>query len=213
MRNHQFIKGEFYHIYIHAIEGRNLFNNTEDYERFITTLFAANGTKPVPRIEGSNYLNLVWDIRDGDIDVGEEMVDIVGFCCNPTHAHLVLGEREEGNISRFMHKSQVSYAKYYNIKHDRRGHLFERNFNSKHLQDNEYLLSVSCYVHLNPKDTKEWSGKEYLYPWSSYQDYAIKNRWGRLLKTDIVLSQFNNNDEYKLFVEQYKDGDLEEVSR
>lgn len=168
----------------------------------MATIFAANGTKPIPRIDRTNALNLVWGIREGKVNIGIPMVDVVCFCCNPTHAHLILGEREDRNISKYMHKSQVSFSKHYNLKYERRGHLFERNFNSRHLSDNDYLLSVSCYTHFNPKDLKGWSGKESFYPWSSYQDFIGENRWGQLLKTDTILSQFENKEEYKTFVEK-----------
>ena len=202
MRSHIFAKGEFYHIYTHAIEGRNLFNDERDYQRFITVLFGANSALSIPRIEKNSYPNLVWEMRDSKLDMGEPLVDIVSFCFMPTHIHLILGERAGGNISYFMHKLQVSFSKYYNIRYDRRGHLFERSFNSRHMEDNDYLLNVSCYVHGNPGKISMWAGKEFNYHWSSYQDFILNNRWGGLLKRDIILSQFNNPDEYQSFLEQ-----------
>ena len=208
MRSHSFVKGEFYHIYTHAIEGRNLFNSEDDYKRFIIAMFCANGSLPMPRIDKNSYPNLVWEIRDGKPDVGQPLVDIVAFCLMPTHIHLILGERGEGNISVFMHKLQVSFSKYYNIKYERRGHLFERSFNSKHLENNDYLLNISCYVHGNPGKMNTWTGLEHNYPWSSYQDFIRDNRWGKLLKKDIVLSQFNSPNEYCEFFKQNFDPNL-----
>lgn len=202
MRPHAFVKGEFYHVYAHAIEGRNLFNNEDDYQRFIVAMFCANSSLPMPRIDQNSYPNLVWEIKDGNLDIGGSLVDIVSFCLMPTHIHLILCERGEGNISVFMHKLQVSFSKYYNIKYERRGHLFERSFNSKHIEDNDYLLSVSCYIHGNPGKITNWAGLEHNYPWSSYQDFIRDNRWGNLLSRDIILSQFNNQREYQEFFKQ-----------
>ncbi len=202
MRNHQFIKGEFYHVYIHAIEGRNLFNDEDDYQRFITTMFCANGSNSLPRIGKNSYPNLVWEIKDGKLDIGSLLADVVVFCLMPTHAHFILGELGEGNISAFMHKLQVSFSKYYNIKYNRRGHLFERSFNSRHMENNDYLLNVSCYIHGNPGKLNMWVGREYNYPWSSYQDFILNDRWGGLLKKDVILSQFDSPREYQNFFEQ-----------
>jgi len=205
MRSHAFIVGEFYHIYTHVIDGRNLFNGEGDYKRALIAMFAFNGSFLPPRLDRFNDINLVYDIRDGKIDVGEPLVEIVSFCLMPTHLHLILKEKSDFGISKFMHRFQVSYSKYYNQKYQRRGHVFERTFNSKHIDDNDYLLTSSCYLHTNPKTLTDWSGKENKYPWSTYQDFLGENRWGNLIKKDIIMSQFNNGSDYKRFVEEAKD--------
>ena len=43
-------------------------------------------------------------------------------------------------------------------------------------------------------------GKEAFYPWSSYQDYTRKNRWGELLLRNIILDQFDSQKEYADFL-------------
>ncbi len=209
MRTHKFVKGEFYHIYVHGIADTKIFNNTRDYQRFLTLLFSANGENSIPRLDRNIDLNLVWDILNKKMDLGKALVDIVCFCLMPTHFHLLLKERGNGNISKYLHKTLVSHAKYMNLKYERRGHLFESNFHSKHIDDNDYLLKISCYIHKNPKDLKSWKNKEYFYPWSSYQDYISENRWGSLLNQEMIEGQFKNSQEYKNFVEEnYEDSDL-----
>ncbi|MFH0803511.1 MAG: transposase [Candidatus Tagabacteria bacterium] len=202
MRPHNFVKGEFYHIYIHGISDFEIFPNKKDYQRFLTLLFSANGINSTPRLDRSIDLNLVWDIIAGKMKIGEPLVDIVCFCLMPTHFHLLVKERGDGNVSKYLHKILVSHAKYINLKYKKRGHLFESNFHSKHIDDNDYLLKISCYIHKNPKDLKSWKNKEHLYPWSSYQDYILENRWQHLLKKGIIEKQFKNLQEYKNFVEE-----------
>ncbi|MFH1393069.1 MAG: hypothetical protein ABIG73_01650, partial [Patescibacteria group bacterium] len=51
-----------------------------------------------------------------------------------------------------------------------------------------------------PREISEWKNKEHIYPWSSYQDYLKNNRWGELLKQDIILEQFSNKKEYNDFI-------------
>ncbi len=202
MRTCSFIVGEFYHIYVHSIADYRIFPNEKDYQRFLTLIFSANSANSIPRLDRSVDLNLVWDIIAGKINLGKPLVDIICFCLMPTHFHLLIKENLDGNISKYLHKILVSHAKYINLKYERRGHLFESNFHSRHINDNNYLLKVSSYIHKNPKDLKHWKNRENFYPWSSYQDYFSKNRWQHLLKKEIIENQFKNPQEYKNFVEE-----------
>ncbi|MEK7575533.1 MAG: transposase [Patescibacteria group bacterium] len=209
MRSHNFIEGEFYHIYVHGIGGLKIFQEEKDYKRFLTLLFSANGINIIPRLDRKIDLNLVWDIINNKINLGNPLVDIVCFSLMPTHFHLLLRERKDGNISKYLHKILVSHSKYFNIKYERRGHLFESNFHSRHIDNNDYFLVTSCYIHKNSKDLPGWKNKEDKYPWSSYQDFISENRWQHLLKKDIIDSQFKNSKEYKNFIEEhYKDEDI-----
>lgn len=200
-RKHAFVAGEFYHIYAHSMGGLVLFKNNQDYKRFLVTLFAANSKKDIQRLDRYSDLNLVWDIRDGKIDAGVPLVDIISFCLMPNHFHLLLGEKEDSNISAFMHRILVSYAKYLNLKYERRGHVFESKFHSKFIEDNEYLLRASAYIHLNPKDIKGFKRKEKNYAWSSLQDFVDENRWGKLLNTEPITAQFENQKAHQSFVD------------
>ena len=202
IRSHNFVKDEFYHIYIHSIEDLKIFPKKRDYERFLTLMFAANNKGKIPRLERHSGLNLAWDIVTGKVKLEEPLIDIVCFCLMPTHFHLLLRERKDGNISKYLHRILLSHSKYINIKYERRGHLFESKFNSKHVDTNGYLLTLSSYIHKNPKDLPDWKNKENKYQWSSYQDFINQNRWNNLLSKNIIIDQFKNNKEYKNFVEE-----------
>ena len=69
------------------------------------------------------------------------------------------------------------------------------------MESNRQLLYLSAYIHRNPREIKGWTNKEHEYTWSSYQDYIEENRWGELLKQDILKDQFSNPKEYRQFVE------------
>lgn len=202
IRSHNFIKDEFYHIYIHSVGDLKIFPKEKDYKRFLTLLFAANSEGQIPRLERHDGLNLAWDIANGKVKLEKPLVDIICFCLMPTHLHLLLKERVDGNITKYLHRILVSHSKYINIKYERRGHLFESKFNSKHVDTNDYLLILSSYIHKNPKDISNWKNKEDAYPWSSYQDFIQDNRWNHLLSKNIIIEQFKNKKEYKEFVEE-----------
>src|SRR3990167_10393233 len=210
MRKIPFVADEYYHIYAHSVGDLELFKNTRDFERFIVMLFLANGEKDIPRLDRSSDLNRVWVIRDGKINLGDPLVDIVGFCVMPNHFHFLLRERKDGNISIFMHRILVSYSKYFNLKYERRGHVFERTFDSKHLNDDNYLMRALAYIHLNPKDFKGRKKKEHRYEWSSYQDYIGENRWGKLLSTEFAFEYFENDkNSLRDFTETAREDDYE----
>jgi len=88
----------------------------------------------------------------------------------PNHIHLLL-KRVNSPISHVMHRLLTSYATYHNKKYERVGHLFQNRFKSILCQDDQYLLTLVKYIHLNPikagiiKNLNELS----IYPWTGHQ--------------------------------------------
>jgi REP element-mobilizing transposase RayT len=130
------------------------------------------------------------------------------------HFHLVF-ETPEGNCSKFMHSLSTSYTVYYNLRHNRHGHLFDGRFKSKLVDSDDYLLSLSRYVHLNPVKVMRMRNKpleqrlSYLrqYSWSSYPGYINKRKRQDFVEYLPVLSVMPGKSEkswsrnYKRFVE------------
>ena len=129
------------------------------------------------------------------------------------HFHLVF-ETPEGNCSKFMHALSTSYTVYYNLRHNRHGHLFDGRFKSKLVDGDEYLLSLSRYVHLNPVKIRSMRNKPlderlgYLqhYMWSSYAGYIDKNKQLPYIEYAPILSEMTGKknewpENYKRFVE------------
>lgn len=105
------------------------------------------------------------------------------FVCMTNHFHLVF-ETPQGNCSRFMHSLCTAYTVYYNLRHRRHGHLFDGRFKAKLVEGDDYLLSLSRYVHLNPVQVAGWSTKPMAeriralrsYRWSSYPSYIGRRK-------------------------------------
>jgi hypothetical protein len=101
------------------------------------------------------------------------------FCLMTNHAHLLV-ETPRANLSQFMHRLETAYTVYFNLRHDRTGHLTERRYDAKLVEGEDYLLRLSRYLHQNPVSTKKLSKlplKERTallrrYPWSSYRSYV-----------------------------------------
>lgn len=118
----------------------------------------------------------------------------------PNHFHLLIKEVDEGGISAYMQRVLNAYSKYYNTKYEKSGHIFQGPYKAVHIENNDQLLHVSCYIHRNPREITKWFRREAQYQWSSYSDLIGENRWGKLLIPDILLGQFKNKGEYHEFV-------------
>ena len=114
----------------------------------------------------------------------DPLVEVGAYSLMPNHFHLLLHEKQENGISRFMQKIGTAYTMYFNIKHQRIGGLFVRPFRAKYVGDDIYFKQVAQYIHLNAAELFEPEWKQgnvtsmmqlehalRSYQYSSYQDY------------------------------------------
>lgn len=182
LRKFNFSTGEYYHIYNRGTDKRLIFLAQHDYKRFEALLYACNSSNPVNIglhfKQGRSFIELF------EIERGETLVDIVAYCLMPNHFHLVVREKSEGGVAKFVSKLLTGYSMYFNKKNKRTGALFESRFKAKHADTDEYLKYLFAYIHLNPIKLiePEWkesgiqdrvAAQEYLksYEYSSYVDY------------------------------------------
>jgi len=71
------------------------------------------------------------------------------FVLMENHYHLLV-ELREANLSRSVQWLNVSYSGWFNRRHGRSGHLFQGRFKSVVVSPEEWALSLSRYIHLNP---------------------------------------------------------------
>jgi len=188
MRKTRFAKGEFYHIYNRGTDKRPIFMDPEDFDRFITSMIEFNALDPI----GSLYLNsFEKSLRRRT----SKLVNIICYCLNPNHFHMLLEEVAEGGISEFM-KRMGGYTKYFNSKYKRNGVLFQGKFKASHVDTNEYLLHVSVYVNLNNRVHK-LRNAFFRSSWEEYGEPIKKP----VCKKSVILNQFKNFKEYKNFAE------------
>jgi REP-associated tyrosine transposase len=70
-------------------------------------------------------------------------------CLMGTHYHLVL-EATQARLSEGMRRLNGSYARRFNKRHGRRGHLFDERFASWVIRDERHLEAAIAYVLENP---------------------------------------------------------------
>ena len=71
------------------------------------------------------------------------------YCLMGTHYHLVLEAPREA-LSRGLQRLNGLYARYFNLRHDRFGHVFAGRFSARVIEDEAYLYDACAYVVLNP---------------------------------------------------------------
>lgn len=144
-RQLSFSPGEFYHLYNRGTEKRNIFQSTQDRQRFLTLLYLCNSLTPVNLKEQGSTLEKA--VR---INPTHPLLEIGAYCLMPNHIHLLVRATEENGISRFMQKLMTAYTMYFNKKYERSGALFQGKFKATHVMSDCYLKYLIAYIHLNP---------------------------------------------------------------
>jgi putative transposase len=206
--------GEYYHICNRGAGKKDIFHSDKDRARFLfllLTLQSPNIIKNFSRLinEFSKNLNLS-NLIDEDIlkeIIKNRYVELISFTLMPNHFHILIKEKEKGGISKYIQRLLTSYTKYYNIKYEKNGHLFQGPYKIVHIKDDRQLMHVSTYIHRNPLEIGCKLANLQNYKWSSYYDYVEENRWGDFLDQTIILERFANKSKrntgkngYKKFV-------------
>lgn len=193
-----FANDNYYHVYNRGVAKQVIFHEDRDFHRFLDTIAFYLETQPKAKFSTSNW-DYVKVVRT--IPPEKPLVEIISFCLMPNHFHLLMKQVEEGGVSNFLRRSLNSYTHYYNTKRTRVGPLFQGTFRTTLIKNNEQLLHVSRYIHLNPFVSK-LVGDSTMYPWSSYPLYLTSTK-NRLCAPDIILGLAGSEESYKQFVEDY----------
>ncbi len=99
-------------------------------------------------------------------------LELFSYALMPNHVHLLLRTTTlEGTTSRLLHDVQFRYAKYFNWRHQRTGHVFQGRFHPSVVEKESYLLTASRYIHLNPVRAGLCQ-RAIDYPWTSMRAYV-----------------------------------------
>ena len=152
-----------YHVVLRGINRQDIFNDGEDYIRFLETLAKKKA---------------------------EDQFEVYGYCLMSNHIHLLIREKND-HISRIMSRIGTSYAWWYNRKYDRSGHVFQGRYGSECVEGDSYLLTVIRYIHNNPVKAKIVSSVQ-DYRWSSIHSYYGKSDYpAALADPDFILGMIH----------------------
>ena len=187
--------GAYYHVMNRGNRRENIFISDTDRRRFVDALADSCET---------------YNVR------------FIGYVLMANHFHLLVQTAHE-NLSEFMRHFLVSYTVRFNRRNGRSGHVFQGRFKSLLVEEDEYLLPLSRYIHLNPIRLRRFknatiAGKsDYLktYPWSSYPGYCYLRKrdknmdYGWLLTTYFGGDSAQGRRRYREYVNQGVEGKIE----
>ncbi|MBU3144165.1 transposase [Clostridium sp. CF012] len=155
-----------FHIMCKSISEVDLFRNSDDKKMYLSLV--------------KKYKNLY-------------NVKIYGYCLMDNHSHLLI-DANGADISKVMHGINFSYAMYYNKKYERTGPLFKDRFKSIIVDNDQYLKTVSLYIHNNPTDIGGFKDCPEKYAFSSLGIYIGKRRdHFNIVDYGFVLGFFGDN--------------------
>ena len=94
----------------------------------------------------------------------------VAYCLMDNHYHLVI-ETPQPNLSTGMRHLNGNYARVFNNRHDRCGHVFQARFRSILIDEGPYFLAACRHVVRNPVRAGSCA-RPGEYRWSSYRGTA-----------------------------------------
>jgi putative transposase len=226
-RKVQFVNGEYYHVINRGVDGRDIYVNEIDYRRFLECLevfnnpermsiFQARRSKRHPMSQEERH-------RVSHQSHHEKLVEILCYCLIPNHFHLLLKQLADNGVVLFMQKLGNGYTKYFNLTHDRYGHIFQGPFKAVHIKNDAQFLHISRYIHLNVLDLlfpqwregklDDWDkAKKFLedYPWSSYPIF-IGKRQSDFCSPELLGEIFKTPQKYENFIREWTERSLSEV--
>lgn len=191
-----YIANSIYHVYNRGVEKRKIFLDDQDRGVFLGYL--------------KEYLSSPDEVIRKSRELHSKYFDeikLLAYCLMPNHVHLVIKQKDKESIKKFTKSLFTRYSMYFNKRYKRVGPLFQGIYKATNVMEEDYLLDLTKYIHLNPVEiiSKIEDGC------SSYSDYiGIKNTpW---LHMSIVLDKFKNNHfivhkkikSYKDFVENFE---------
>jgi REP element-mobilizing transposase RayT len=148
------------------------------------------------------FLDLIGDFSE------RFEIDVFAYVLMDNHFHLLLRTRE-ANLPKAMQWLGTTYTRKFNNRHDRSGHLFQGRYKSILVENDQYMLHLSCYIHRNPLRAGIIS-RLADYRWSSYPSYGYARKTPKWLDTSLILNLMTNSRtdphlQYREKVQQYSD--------
>lgn len=216
MRDPELGKSTFYHVFNRGVDKRNVFADRGDFLRFYQSLYLFNDkhySHRNGREVDKTELVSSWEIHEHE---RSPLVQIVAFFLSGNHFHLLLRQKEDDGISRFLHRLSMGYSKYFNYKYNRSGALFEGAFKAVPTDFDEHLEHLPRYIHLNALDHSafrwrdgqidDWDGAlDFLndYEWSSHHVYSRQEQILPVLDTEWINRRFPKVLEYLDYLKEW----------
>lgn len=175
----------YYHVYFRGGNRSRIFREPADYEKMLSLFARYLSLEEVKNSAGVSFPNY------------SNRIELLAFCLMPNHVHLFLYQRQQGVMTEYMRSLLTSYSLYFNRKYKRSGPLLESRYKASIISSDAYLHHISRYIHLNPK---QW--RDYEYSSLPYYLHQVSDDW---IMPNRILELFETPNDYLHFVEDYED--------
>lgn len=182
----------YYHIYNRGVAKNPIFLDEQDYAVFLSYLKDYLIAPRFPTREEILAMKTPYLRRNY---FGE--ITLLAFVLMPNHFHLLLKQKKSRSVEGFMRSLITRYAKYFNKRHERVGHLFQDVYKGILVERDEYLLWLTRYIHRNPQEIIAKGMLLFDFPYSSYPSYLGKKKIDWINANEILLQV----KDYQSFVE------------
>jgi putative transposase len=191
-----------YHIINHGLSEQKIFQTRTDFNRAIQAIIYYQNQQPPIRF--SQFLSLSPSEKTRilkEIKKEKSPIEIISFCLMSTHFHFTVKQLTNNGIAQFMANFSNSLTRYLNVKRGRRGPILMGSYNNILVKNDEQLIHLTRYHHLQPysagisKTLKELE----IYPYSSFPEYLGQSS-NNICNTKVVMDFFKNRQDYRNFV-------------
>lgn len=184
-----------YHVIVRSVDKKTIFSTEEERARFVVQMYAANVGRPGLNLhrkeiqKAAHAVLLGKELPNMVVEkVHEPLVAFFSFALVGNHYHFGLIGHFDGSISKYLQKLNTGFAKFFNIKHDRIGSLFQSRFQAVRIESDHHLATLIPYINVknvldvySPHWEEEPSINEraaqrfiYTYQYSSFPDLFLK---------------------------------------
>ena len=186
-----FEKNSAYHVYNRGVEKRKIFLDKQDYRMFIYYLFIY--LNPIREVL-KKYPNHPIRLETRNLN---KQIKLFSYCLMPNHFHLLLYQLTENAVPQLLKQVSNAYTRYFNEKYKRVGSLFQGRYKAAMIINDEQLINVVRYIHLNPVVAKLVNDPN-NYSWSSFPEYTGTSNLN-LCSLEAVMYHFTTVEEFEKF--------------
>ena len=141
------VKSKYFHVMTQGINKSYIFNDEQNIKY---------------------YIKLMYELKK------DYFIKIISYCIMNNHAHILMQIKEIKDMSKYMHRLNCIYAKYYNKKYNRVGYVFRDRYKAEAIHNEEHFYNCIKYIYDNPVKAGICNKAE-EYPYSNYKHINIEN--------------------------------------
>ena len=198
-RFEHFYKGGFYHLFNKTVDHRQVFNENGTIALFKKILLYYNlGLSNDSYSEFKRYKKNQKLLSKTNVN---RFLNCLAYCFMPNHFHFLVRQNTDESLSKIIRQVLISFTRTYNQFSNRRGPLFLPHFKAVEILNENQLIHVSRYIHLNPYSSGKINNLAEISSCNLSSMPIYLGTPDNLCETEIILGIFGNNRQsYQTFV-------------